>query len=53
MERAYRSLLETPAPVNRIAAELGFTAHASLASRGLQAHCFSTEKILKCPASII
>lgn len=28
MERAYRSLLETSTPVNRIADELGFSAHA-------------------------
>jgi AraC family transcriptional regulator len=28
MERAYRSLLETSIPVNRIAAELGFSVHA-------------------------
>jgi AraC-like DNA-binding protein len=28
MERAYRSLLETSIPVNRIATELGFTVHA-------------------------
>jgi AraC-like DNA-binding protein len=28
MERAYRSLLETSIPVNRIASELGFSAHA-------------------------